>query len=216
MLREMPDQRFLTTTIHTNWRPIADKECVEILECEYYLFSDSVLKLSKKGAAHKWEGHYKAALKWMQKETDLRMNTIHGKPFKYHWDVESGITTAQMLTKVKRLVDEKAGGDPSLFTDRVIIFGCLNDFNDLPPMKSDSEPLPDNIRKVAAMTRDYIKGFRFGHFTWIGPGSEKVWQYDRRNPSIRWQPRADKFMNIIEEAGHPIYIGVVPSPKAIS
>ena len=74
------------------------------------------------------------------------MTSIHGKPFKYHWDVESGITTAGMLTKIKKLVDEKAGGDPSSFTDRVIIFGCLNDLNTLKPMKSDTEPLPENIR----------------------------------------------------------------------
>ena len=50
---------------------------------------------------------------------------------------------------------------------------------------------------------------------WLGPGSEKVWQYDRRNPPIKWQPRADEFMNIIREAGHPIYIytGAIPLAK---
>ena len=172
LLQEIPSPGFLASAEYTQWRPIADKESVDLLECEQYLFSDSVLKLGKKGAS-KWESYYEEAIKWMQKETGLRMRTTHGKPFKYRWDVESGITTAGILPKIKKLIDEKAEGDPSLFTDRVIIFGCLNDFNDLKPMKDDSEPLPDKIRKVAEDTRDYIKQFRFGHFVWIGPGSEK-------------------------------------------
>ena len=111
---------------------------------------------------------------------------------------------------------KNAGATPNLFTDRVIIFGCLSDFNNLPPMKSESEPLPDKIRKVATEARDYLTIFRFGHFMWIGPGSEKVWQYDKRNPPLRWQPRADEFMSIIKEVGHPIYTGAVPSPKVSS
>ena len=68
-------------------------------------------------------------------------------------------------------------------------------------------------RKAAEDTRDYIKKFRFGHFVWIGPGSEKVWQYHRRAPPIIWQPRADAFMDIIKEAGHPIFTGAVPLGK---
>ena len=47
-LKEMPDLEFLTTPKHRNWRPICDAETVQILECENYLFSDSVLKLGKK------------------------------------------------------------------------------------------------------------------------------------------------------------------------
>ena len=133
MLQDMPDQQFLTKATHTNYLPIADKECVDILECEYHLFSDSVLKLGKKQPAHKWAGYYKEAITWLHK-SDLRLRTVHGKPFKYHWDVEAGITTAGILRKVKKLIEDKAEGDPSRFTDRVVIFGCLNDFNDLPAM----------------------------------------------------------------------------------
>ena len=68
MLRDMPDQNFLTTSKHTNWKPIADSECIDILEGEYYLFSDSVLKLGKKNAiAHKWKGQYERGIQWMKK-----------------------------------------------------------------------------------------------------------------------------------------------------
>ena len=73
----------------------------------------------------------------------------------------------------------------------MILFGYLNDLNVLPNLIEGSDPLSVKVQKVAEETRDYIKRFRFGHFVWIGPGSEQVWQYDRRNPPIVWQPRAD-------------------------
>ena len=124
-----------------------------------------------------------------------------------------GATTADMLNKIKKLIDEKAGGDPSKFQDRVILFGCLNDLNDLPNLKEGDEPLSAKVRKVAEDTRDYISKFRIGHFMWIGPGSETVWQYDKRNPPSIWQPRADALMKIIEDAGHPIFTGAFPLSK---
>ena len=117
------------------------------------------------------------------------------------------------MTEVKGLINDQCGGDPSLFRDRIVIFGCLNDLNSLPPMKDDAEPLPTAIWKVAADARDYLKQFRFGHILWIGPGSEQAWRYDERNPPIRWQPRADQFMKIVAEAGHPILTGAVPLSK---
>ena len=118
-----------------------------------------------------------------------------------------------MLEKIKKLIEDKAGGDPSEFRERVIIFGCLNDLNTLPSFTEGSDPLPAKIRQIAEDTRDYVRRFRPGHFLWIGPGSEQVWRYDRRNPPIIWQPRADAFMKIIEEAGHPIFTGAVPLGK---
>ena len=211
-LKEMPDPEFLTTNMHKDWRPICDAETVQFLECENYVFADSVLKLGKTKGASSWVKRYEQALWWLPKESDLRLKTIHGQSFKYHWDVESGATTAGMLIKIKQLVDEKAGGDPSKFQDRVILFGCLNDLNDLPPLKEGEDPL-GKTQKVAEETRDYIRRFRIGHFVWMGPGTEQVWQYDRRNPPIVWQPRADAFMKIIEDAGHPIFTGAVPSEK---
>ena len=92
---------------------------VQYLECEIYLLSDSVLKLgkSKKGgsAQEKWIAKYNNALGWMPKNSDLRIRTVHGQSFKYHWDVEAGATTAKMLDNIKRLIEDKAGVDPSNF-----------------------------------------------------------------------------------------------------
>ena len=54
-----------------------------------------------------------------------------------------------------------------------------------------------------------MKQFRFGHIAWMGPGTETIWKYDQRNPPWRWQPWADKFMDIIVESGHPVFKGGV-------
>ena len=46
---------------------------MHLLECEHFLFSDSVLKIGKKGEAHKWVGKYEEALKWLPKDSDLHL-----------------------------------------------------------------------------------------------------------------------------------------------
>ena len=91
MLKQMPNLEFLTTNEHKAWRPICDANTVHILESENYLFSDSVLKLGRKGGTNKWVGRYEETLKWLPKESDLRLKTIHGQSFKYHWEVEPGL-----------------------------------------------------------------------------------------------------------------------------
>ena len=210
ILNEIPDSLFFTKGDFQKWRPICDAETLNLWECDIYLFSDSVLKLgTKKGgdATQRWVNKYQDGLAWLPKSSDLRLKTIHGQSFRYHWDVEAGATTSGLLKNVKRLVNEKAGGDPSKFKDRVVIFSCLNDLNDLPPYKEGCKDTLLSARTAAKEMRDYISKFRIGHFVWLGPGSEKVWQYDLRTPPLVWQPRADAFMDIIEEAGHPIFTG---------
>ena len=75
-----------------------------------------MLKLgkNKKGgsAQDRWITKYNDALSWMPKNSDLRIRTIHGQSFRRHWDIEAGATTAGMLKKIKKVVDDKAGGGP--------------------------------------------------------------------------------------------------------
>ena len=86
-LDQMPDALFFPSAKYLDWRPICDAETVQLWECEIYLFSDSVLKLgnNRKGgnAQSKWINKYEEALRWLPKESDLRLKTIHGQSFKY-------------------------------------------------------------------------------------------------------------------------------------
>ena len=79
--------------------------------------------------------------------------------------------------------------------------------------RRDEALLPPDVKAAAIETRDYIKKFRPGHSVWLGPGTERVWHFDERTPPMGWQVRADAFMEIIKEAGHPIFTGAAALRK---
>ena len=69
------------------------------------------------------------------------------------------------------------------------------------------EPLIKKYAKIAEETRDYLAQFKAGRIIWLGPGTDRVWNYDERG--YIWEPWADKFMNIIVQSGIPIFRGGV-------
>ena len=115
LTQERLDTSFLTTTQYKDWQPICDAESVRLLECENYVFSDSVLLLGKKGTPEKWIQRYNDTIRWLSSSSDVSLKTVHGQPFKYHWDITKGITTAKMLLRIKKLIEEKAGGGTQAF-----------------------------------------------------------------------------------------------------
>ena len=95
------------------------------------------------------------------------------------------------------------GGDPKKLKSRIVIFGCLNDLDTW--ATSREEPLPDKFAKHAMEIRDYLSLFERGRVIWLGPGSERIWNYDGRNKI--WDPWANAFMDIIAESGILIFKG---------
>ena len=115
LTQERLNTSLLMDNQYKNWRPICDSESVRLLECENYVFSDSVLLLGKKGTPDKGIKRYNDSVNWLSSSSDVRLKTIHGRPFQYHWDITKGITTAKMLPRIKKLIDDKAGGEPKQF-----------------------------------------------------------------------------------------------------
>ena len=100
------------------------------------------------------------------------------------------------------LIDARYDGEPQKFKDRILIFGCLNDIDIWP--QSRDEPRIEKFVRAAEEIRDYLRRFEFGRVIWIGPGSEKIWNYGGRQI---WDPWANAFMNIIEDSGILIFTG---------
>ena len=100
---------------YKNWRPICDSESVRLLECENYVFADSVLLLGGKGRPEKWIKRYDTTVDWLSSTSEVRLKTIHGRPFQYHWDITKGITIAQMLPRIKKMIDDIAWGTQAIF-----------------------------------------------------------------------------------------------------
>ena len=65
--------------------------------------------------------------------------------------------------------------------------------------------MPAHYVRKAEEIRDYVKLFEFGRIIWLGPGSEKIWGYDK-NGEI-WDPWANAFMDIVAESGILIFKG---------
>ena len=104
------------------------------------------------------------------------------------------------------MIDTLYDGNPYNFNGRIVIFGCLNDLETWPT--TEDEPLPAQYVEAAEESRDYLSKFRQGRVIWLGPGSENIWNYDKRN--IIWDPWADAFMEIISRSGILIFKGKQP------
>ena len=120
VLKKMKSDSALLTQEHMNtsilrddykdWCPICDSESIRLFECENYVFSDSVLLLGKRGKPEKWINRYNNTVDWLEKTSGVRLKTIHGRPWQYHWDITKGITTAEILVRIRKMIEEKAGG----------------------------------------------------------------------------------------------------------
>ena len=53
--------------------------------------------------------------------------------------------------------------------------------------------------------RNYLSLFERGRIIWLGPGSEKIWNFDGRNKI--WDPWVNAFMEIIAQSGILIFKG---------
>ena len=179
--------------------PFAEVHNIDMFESEILFFSDSVTKLGKKAPASRFEKYHNENLSY----AGIREETIHGAPFKINWNCESGCTGAKMVNKVRSIIDTFYDSQPKNFKGRIVIFGCLNDLQKYP--KSRDEPLPRTYEHEAEKIRDYLSQFEIGRVIWLGPGTEKIWNYNGRN--IIWDPWANEFMRIISGSGIPIFQG---------
>ena len=197
---DIPDlEEFYASGQFTQFLPFSNVQSIDIFESKIYLFSDSVLKMGN--TVNKWPQQYETHINY----AGVKKFTTHGQPFQWLWDVVPNTRTVTILSKIKEIVDTQYKGEPRNLTGRIIIFGCLNDIVRWP--KNREEPLIKKYVKIAEETRDYLAQFRAGRIIWLGPGTDRVWNYDERG--YIWEPWADKFMNIIAQSGIPIFRGGV-------
>ena len=83
---------------------------------------------------------------------------------------------------------EAEGLTPETLDGFLVFMTTMNDAD-----KWDKE---DIIRAVM----EVLKRIPQGHCLIVGPGNDKIWCIADDN----WQKRADKYMGILEEAGHPV------------
>ena len=184
---------------------IGDETIINLQRAKVYVFSDSVLCL---GRIHQ---HPKANEAWKQRiegviteKTYRGYDGINGESTEFEWNIFPGFTTLQLYGKVTDLLS-KLRETPETFTGRILLMSV---FNDIFCDKKDNE---EDCLANAKVVSFYAKKFGIGHWSFIGPGSEKKWcSMEEKSPQKIWDHIAEKMRLEFAESGHPTFRATTP------
>ena len=192
---------------------IGDERVINLQRTKVYVFSDSVLCL---GIIHQHPESNEACKKiieWITTDKSYRdYDGINGEPTELEWNIFPGFTTLQLCGKVTDLLS-RSGETPENFTGRILFMSMFNDISC--DRKGNKEECLANARVVKVLA----KRFGIGHWSLIGPGSEKKWySMEENSPQGIWDHIADEMLLEFAESGISIFprnvsIGPVKSQK---
>ena len=112
---------------------------------------------------------WKNQIQWYSENNYFNeLNRTDGKPMEFEWKIFPGHTTAGILKEIQKMMGELQC-DPANFTSRIIFMSMFNDL--LWDKKENEKVCEENSRKVG----EYAQRFPCGHWSFLGPGSEKKW-----------------------------------------
>jgi hypothetical protein len=120
-------------------------------------------------------------------------------------DVKFGIQGAgklpELIAQLKKLCDADpiCQGDPALFRGHVCFCTALND------VKKGNKCLGSQALEITAKANEYLQKFPQGTVSICGPGSDKIWGYDKWVPFKSFDITALEWMKQLARSGHPIY-----------
>ena len=117
----------------------------------------------------------------------------------FEWKIFPGHTAACILKEIQKTMDELQC-EPADFPGRIIIMSMFNDIKW--EAKGNNELCVNNSKTK----KEYAERFPRGHWSFLGPGSEKKWYgtYDGI-PSGYWSRTAEKLLLNFAGSGHPIF-----------
>ena len=104
-----------------------------------------------------------------------------------------------LLEKIQSLMTD-IQCEPENFKDRIIFMSMYNDIEW--KAKGNNEQCEYNSQTVA----NYARKFPRGHWSFLGPASEKKWYGTNTNkPVVSWDRMAEEMMLNFSGSGHPIF-----------
>ena len=189
---------------------IGDETVINLQRTKVYVFSDSVLCLGKVHQHPESNEAWKKRIEWITTDKCYRDNDgINGEPTGFEWNIFPGFTTLQLCGKVTDLLSN-LGETPETFTGRILFMSMFNDIS------CDGEGNKEGLAnsKVVAV---FAKRFGIGHWSFIGPGSEKKWySMEENSPQGIWDHIADEMLVELAESGCPIFRASTPLSRVIS
>ena len=127
---------------------------------------------------------------------------INGEPTEFEWNIFQGFTTLQICGKVNDLLSD-LGEAPETFTGRILFMSMFNDISC--DRKGNKDECLANARVVKVLARR----FGVGHWSFIGPGSEKKSYSAENSPQGVWDNIAEMLLEFAE-SGHPTFRATTP------
>ena len=189
---------------------IGDETVINLQRTKVYVFSDSVLCLGKIHQHPDANEAWKKRIEGVMTEKSYRdYDGINGEPTEFEWNIFPGFTTLQLCGKVTDLLSD-LGETPETFTGRIIFLSMFNDISC--DRKGNKEERLANARVVTVLA----KRFGIGHWSFIGPGSEKKWySMEENSPQGIWDHIADEMLLEFAETGCPIFRATTPLSRGI-
>ena len=146
---------------------IGDERIINLQRTNVYVFSDSVSCLGKIHQNLESNKAWGQRIGWITSSQSYRnFDGIDGEPTEFEWNIFPGFDTLQLCDKVKSLLS-RLGETPEKFRGRILFMSM---FNDISCEKKDNERECLANAKVVSIC---AKKFGFGHWSFVGPGSEK-------------------------------------------
>ena len=113
------------------------------------------------------------------------LNRIDGQPMDFEWKIFQGFTTVAILNEIQLMMG-KLQCEPENFTGRIIFISM---FGDIVWDSKGKDELCDNDSKTI---KKYAERVPRGHWSFLGPGSEKKWYgtHDCK-PDVPWYRTAE-------------------------
>ena len=105
--------------------------------------------------------------RFMNSSQYRELDRVDGVPMEFEWKIFPGFTTVQILTKIQNMMTE-IQSEPEQCTGRIIFMSMYNDI--LWGEKKETKKVYCEFQIVA----EYAKIFAHGHWSFLGPGPEKI------------------------------------------
>ena len=161
-----------------------------------------------------WKGESEPTIKYyLGRQVDVvfksssqyrALDTIDCEPKEFECNIFPGFTTLQLCNKVQEFLS-KVSEEPEESTGRIIFMSM---FNDISWGSKDNEQECELSAKLVSI---YARIFSPGRWSFLGPGSEKMWyssSIDR--PRGEWDRVAELMMIKVGESGHPVFRSTSP------
>ena len=188
---------------------IGDETVINLQSTKVYVFSDSVLCLGRVLQHPDSNEAWKNRITGIPSGKSYRdFDAINGESTEFEWNIFPGFTTLQLCGKISDLLSD-LGQTPETFTGRILFMSMFNDIS------CDRKGNKEEFLANAGVLKVVARRFGVGHWSFIGPGSEKKWYSSENSPQGAWDNIAEEMLLEFAESGYLAFRATTPLSRGI-